>query len=45
MAETIEYRRPWMYEKQERAFFCDARYSVTEASSLLSAIAFPSHLV
>lgn len=27
------YNRPWMYEKQEQAFFNDARYSLTEAST------------
>ena len=27
-----EYTRPWLYAKQEAAFFNDARYSWTEAS-------------
>lgn len=32
-ARRFEYVRPWLYEKQREAFFGDARYSVTEAST------------
>jgi hypothetical protein len=28
-----EYLRPWLYDAQERAIFCDARYGVVEAST------------
>lgn len=33
LLEHIEWSRPWLYEKQERAIFCDERYSVIEAST------------
>lgn len=33
MAIEIHYQRPWMYPKQSAALFCDARYSVIEAST------------
>lgn len=30
---VIEYRRPWLYPKQEQFLFTEARYSVVEAST------------
>ena len=31
--ERIRYTRPWLYDKQREAIFCDERYSVVEAST------------
>ena len=31
--QHITYTRPWLYEKQKDAIFCDERYSVIEAST------------
>lgn len=30
---TVQYARPWLYEKQERAIFCPERYSIIEATT------------
>lgn len=30
---TISYTRPWLYDKQRDAIFCDARYGLIEAST------------
>lgn len=32
-AAQPEYTRPWLYPKQQAALFCDARYSIIEAST------------
>ena len=31
--KPLEYTRPWLYEKQKKAIFCDERYSIVEAST------------
>lgn len=31
--KDLQYKRPWLYEKQEKAIFNDSRYSVVEAST------------
>jgi hypothetical protein len=30
---TVEYRRPWLYDKQREAIFCNERYGLIEAST------------
>jgi len=40
MTVDIEYTRPWMYPKQERAIFNDARYAVVEAPQPLDAMVY-----
>src|ERR1700757_1808811 len=32
-ATTIEYRRPWLYDKQRDAIFCPERWGIIEAST------------
>lgn len=36
----LQYERPWMYDKQERAIFNDARYAVVEAPQPYDAVVY-----